>query len=138
MRIALLICAIVIVVLSVATVAALARDREAALSVQQTPGMALAFDAAEADFRALTPVLSMSLEDNAKLIIRQRLIVCAMVMQRCTDAGTVVTRERPSDGFEHRKVTQGWIQPYIDQVSQYPEWKDRNALVIGVLAKVSG
>ena len=138
MRIIILILVIAVVVTAVGILTTLAQDREDKTGTTATPGMSLAFDVVEAEFKALTPVLSMSVEEKAKAIIRERLIVCTMVMQRCEQIGTVVTRERPYDGFEHRKVTREWIQKYIDQVSKYPEWKNRNRLVIGILAKVSG
>jgi hypothetical protein len=123
---------------SLCVLAVAVRDRQGGSNGKQTPGMSLAFDAAEAEFKALTPILAMSVEDRAQAIIRERLIVCVMIMQHCVDADIVVTRERPSDGFEHRNVTKEWIRKYIDQTSEYPEWKDRNRLVVGVLAKVSG
>lgn len=99
---------------------------------------ALAFDAAEAEFKALAPLLSMVAEEKAKAIVRQRLVVAAMIMRNCAERGVSVTRERPNDGFERRIVTAEWIRPYVEQASEYPEWNDRNALVTGVLSKTSG
>ena len=123
------------ILLSVAaTDVALAQEKEP----RETPGLALVFDAVEAEFDALKPLLSMSMEEKAKAVIRGRLVFCAMLMGHCADVGVTVTREKASCGFEQHKVTKEWIQKYLDQVSQYPEWKDRNTLIMGVLAKVSG
>jgi hypothetical protein len=105
---------------------------------EQLTGMSLVFDATEAEFQALSPLLSMSMDEQAKATIRARLIFCVMLMQSCVDRGTTVTRERPSDGFETRKVTQEWIRKYVEQVSKYPEWENRQSLLNGVLVKTSG
>ena len=106
--------------------------------VRQSPGMSLVFDAAETEFNALSPLLSMSMEEKAQSIVRCRLVFCAMLMKRCADEGIAVTRERPSDGFEKRTVTQEMIKKYLDQVSKYPEWDNRDTRMIGVFTKVSG
>jgi hypothetical protein len=105
---------------------------------QPSPEMAVLFDAAEAEFNALSPLLSLDMEEKAKSTIRGRLVFCAMLMKNCADRGVVVTRERPSDGFEQRTVTAAMIQKYVDQASKYPEWNDRDALMTGVLFKASG
>jgi len=119
------------------TVAIIAAPEQKKQSKEDT-AMELVFAAAEAEFKALTPLVALVTDEGAVSIIRSRLVFCVMLMKHCVDAEISVTRERPNDGFERRPVTQEWVQKYEDQVSKYPEWKDRISLVTGILIKVSG
>jgi len=96
------------------------------------------FEIAETEFKQVLTLLSKVENPEGKAIVRERLVFLAMVMQNTIQAKAVIVKERPADGFDDIKVTAEMIQPYVDTVSEYPEWAKRYDLIHGVFGKESG